>query len=158
MKAPKLIMVLALAGMVSACVTDQNNQKQTIGTLLGAGLGALAGSQVGGGKGKLVAVAVGALGGAFLGSELGKSLDEVDRQKANQTQQTAMESNKDGVASAWSNPNTGHSGQVTPTRTYQEASGEYCREYEHEIDVDGKREVVKGTACRQSDGSWRVIN
>lgn len=158
MKAPKLVLILALVGMVSACAEGQNNQKQTIGTLLGAGLGALAGSQMGGGKGKLAAVAIGALGGAFLGSELGKSLDEVDRQKANQTQQTVLENNKDGAASAWSNPNTGNSGQVTPTRTYQVASGENCREYEHEITVDGRREVVKGTACRQADGSWRIIN
>ncbi len=158
MKAPKLLLVLALLGLVSACADAQNNQKKTLGTLLGAGLGALAGSQIGSGKGQLVAVAVGALGGAFLGSELGKSLDEVDRLKANQTQQMAMENNKNGVASAWSNPNSGHSGQVTPTKTYQVATGEHCREYEHEIDVDGKREVLKGTACRQSDGSWRVIN
>ena len=158
MKAPKLVLILALAGMVSACAEGQNNQKQTVGTLLGAGLGALAGSQMGGGKGRLAAVAIGALGGAFLGSELGKSLDEVDRQKANQTQQSVLENNKDGATSNWNNPNTGNSGQVTPTRTYQVASGENCREYEHEITVDGRREVVKGTACRQADGSWRIIN
>ena len=47
-----------------ACQSIQDNPKQTGGGLLGAGLGALIGSQVGSGKGKLAAVAVGALAGA----------------------------------------------------------------------------------------------
>jgi len=159
MKASKLFIILAVTSILSACAENQNNQKQTIGTILGAGLGALVGSQVGDGKGKLVAVALGALGGAFAGSQLGKALDDIDRLKANQSQQSALENNKDGVSSTWKNPNTGNSGRVTPTRTTRkESSGEDCRGYEHEIFVDGQKEVVKGTACRKSDGSWRVIN
>ncbi len=158
MKASKIVLVFAVAALLSACADNQNNQKQTLGTVLGAGLGALAGSQMGSGKGKLVMVAIGALGGAFAGGQLGKSLDDVDRIKANQTQQKTLENNKDGVSSTWNNPNTGHTGRVTPTKTQKVASGEYCREYEHEITVDGRQEVVKGTACRQPDGSWRVIN
>ncbi len=158
MKPSKFILVFAIAGMLSACAENQNNQKQTLGTIIGAGLGALAGSQIGSGKGQLAAVAIGALGGAFAGGQLGKSLDDVDRMKANQTQQATLENNKDGVSSTWNNPNTGHTGRVTPTNTQKVASGEYCREYEHEITVDGRKEIVKGTACRQPDGSWRVIN
>jgi surface antigen len=158
MKTSKFILILSMATFLTACAENQNSQKQTLGTIIGAGLGALAGSQIGSGKGKLAAVAIGALGGAFAGGQLGKALDDVDRLKANQTQQTVLEKNKDGQASTWNNPNTGHSGRVTPTRTTQVASGEYCREYEHEITVDGRKEVVKGTACRQPDGSWRVIN
>jgi len=159
MKLSKFFIILTTALFITACAENQNNQKQTIGSILGAGLGALVGSQVGDGKGKLVAVALGALGGAFAGSELGKALDDIDRLKANETQQSALEHNKDGVASTWKNPNTGNSGKVTPTlTTRKESSGEDCRGYEHEILVDGKKEVVKGTACRKSDGSWRVIN
>ena len=159
MKASKLFIILVITITLSACAENQNNQKQTIGTILGAGLGALVGSQVGDGKGKLVAVALGALGGAFAGSQLGQALDDLDRLKATETQQSALENNKDGVSSSWKNPNTGNSGIVTPTRTSrQEGSGENCRGYEHEIVVDGKKEVVKGTACRKVDGTWRVIN
>jgi surface antigen len=144
--------------MVSACAEYQNSQKQTIGTILGAGIGALAGSQMGKGKGKLVTVALGALGGAFAGGKFGKLLDDVDRLKANQAQQSALEKNADGVSSKWENPNTGHNGQITPKTTQKVASGEYCREYEHKIVIDNQEEVVKGTACRNSNGSWRVIN
>jgi surface antigen len=159
MKPNKFFTILISLLILTACAENQNAQKQTIGTILGAGLGALVGSQVGDGKGKLVAVALGTLGGAFAGSQLGKALDDIDRLKAGETQQSALENNKDGVSSTWKNPNTGNSGKVTPTRTVRkERSGEDCRSYEHEILVDGQKEVVKGTACRKSDGSWRVIN
>ena len=158
MKTSKFVLVLSLVAFLAACAENQTGQKQTLGTIIGAGLGALAGSQVGSGKGKLAAVAIGALGGAFLGGQLGKTLDDVDRMKASETQQAVLEKNKDGQSSTWNNPNTGHSGRVTPTSTPTASSGEYCREYEHEITVDGRKEVVKGTACRQNDGSWRVIN
>jgi len=158
MKASKLVLVLSLAAFLAACAENQTGQKQTLGTIIGAGLGALAGSQVGSGKGKLAAVAIGALGGAFLGGQLGKTLDDVDRMKASETQQAVLEKNKDGQSSTWNNPNTGHSGRVTPTGPGQASSGEDCREYEHEITVDGRIEVVKGTACRRNDGFWRVIN
>ena len=158
MKTSKFVLVLSLVAFLAACAENQTGQKQTLGTIIGAGLGALAGSQVGSGKGKLAAVAIGALGGAFLGGQLGKTLDDVDRMKASETQQAVLEKNKDGQSSTWNNPNTGHSGRVTPTGPGQASSGEDCREYEHEITVDGRKEVVKGTACRQNDGSWRVIN
>jgi surface antigen len=158
MKTSKIIFCFILIIMLSACAEYQNDQKQTIGTILGAGIGALAGSQMGKGKGKLVTVALGALGGAFAGAKFGKLLDDVDRLKANQAQQNALEKNADGISSTWQNPNTGHNGEITPKTTQKVASGEYCREYEHKIIVDGEQEVVKGTACRKSDGSWRVIN
>ena len=158
MKFSKLAFFLAFISLISACADTQNAPKQTIGTLLGAGAGALLGSNIGGGKGKLAAVAIGALGGAYLGSEIGKSLDYVDRLKAGEAEQTALENNRAGVATKWHNPDSGNSGKVTPKPAVQLASGEFCREYQHEIVVDGRSEIAKGTACRQPNGKWRVIN
>ena len=158
MKISKISVILVLSVLVSACFETQNAPKQTLGTLLGAGAGAILGSNVGGGKGKLAAVAIGALGGAYLGSEIGKSLDYVDRLKAGEAEQSALEMNRAGVATRWHNPDTGNSGKVTPEPAVQLASGEFCREYEHEIIVDGRSEVAKGTACRQTNGKWKVIN
>lgn len=158
MKIKRIVSVLLAVGALAACADAQNRPNQTVGTLLGGGLGALLGSQVGGGKGQLAAVALGALGGAFLGSEVGRRLDEVDRIKASNTQTRALESNRTGVASSWVNPDTGHSGSVKPTRTFQTASGENCRNYEHTVTMDGRSEIVMGTACRQADGNWRSVN
>ena len=76
MRASRYAVVLILASLLAACAQNQGN-KQTVGMLVGAGTGALLGSQMGKGKGKLAMVAIGALGGAFLGSEIGKSLDQI---------------------------------------------------------------------------------
>lgn len=131
--------------------------KQTGGTLIGAGLGALAGSQIGGGSGQLAAVAIGALGGAFLGSEVGKSLDRADRNYMANNSQTALERTPSGQTTSWRNPDSGNSGTFTPTRTYQE-QGRDCRDYEQTIIVGGKSETARGRACRNADGTWQVMS
>lgn len=146
-----------VALMLAGCQTAQDSPKQTMGTLLGAGLGALAGSQVGGGKGQMAAIAAGTLLGAWMGSEVGKSLDNADRAAMSTTTQSALELNQTGVASTWRNPDSGNSGTVTPTRTYALASGENCRDFENTVTVDGKTERVMGRACRQPDGSWKIV-
>jgi surface antigen len=149
--------VIALAlGVLGACAEQQQNPKQTLGTILGAGVGALAGSQIGSGKGQLAAVAIGALGGALIGGEIGKSLDRADRAYAGEAAQQAFESNRSGQATAWRNPDSGHSGTVTPTNVYK-ASGQDCREYETTVTIDGRTERAIGRACRQSDGTWQIM-
>jgi surface antigen len=149
---------LALIGaLLAGCANAENNPKQTLGTIVGAGLGALAGSQVGGGKGQMAAVAIGALAGAWMGGEVGKSLDKADKAYMARTTQDSLESSRTGVSSSWRNPDSGHRGTVTPTSTYQKASGEYCRQFEQTIYVDGKEETATGRACRQPDGTWKVV-
>ena len=149
--------VALVAVLLAACAQMQDNPKQTAGTLVGAGLGALAGSQLGGGKGQLAAVAIGALGGAWLGSEAGKSLDRADKAYAERSAQQALEYNARGQTAAWRNPDTGHRGSTTPVETYRTASGEDCRVYETDVTIDGRTESATGRACRQADGTWRVI-
>ncbi len=148
-----VILVLSLA----ACQQGELN-KQTGGTIIGAGLGALVGSQIGSGGGQLAAVAVGTLAGAFLGSEVGKSLDRADRLAMQQTSQTALETTPTHQVSSWRNPDSGHSGTVVPTRTYNTPSGQNCREYTQTVTIDGRTETVRGTACRQYDGTWKIAN
>ena len=149
--------VALVAVFPTACAQMQDNPKQTAGTLVGAGLGALAGSQIGGGKGQLAAVAIGALGGAWLGGEAGKSLDRADKLYAERSAQQALEYNAQGQTAAWRNPDTGHRGSTTPVDTYRTASGEDCRVYETDVTIDGRTERATGRACRQGDDTWRVI-
>ena len=144
--------------LVTGLVGCSGGEKQTMGTVLGAGLGALAGSQVGKGKGKLVAVAVGTLAGAAVGGEIGKSLDKADRLAMQHSTQTALEKNRTGNASTWRNPDSGNQGTVTPTRTYETAQGDVCREFQQTITIGGKTETAVGRACRQADGTWRIVN
>lgn len=151
------IVAVSAAFLVSGCAQDQGN-KQTAGTLLGAVGGAVAGAQFGKGSGQLVGVALGTLAGAFLGSEIGRSLDNADRAIMAQKTQNTLETAPTGQTSTWNNPDSGARGTVTPTRTYQTASNEYCREYQQTVSINGKQETAYGTACRQADGSWKVVN
>jgi surface antigen len=59
---------------------------------------------------------------------------------------------------AWKNPDTGHSGTVTPTKTYQAPGAGYCREYQATVEIEGKQEKASGKACRQPDGTWKIAS
>ena len=146
--------VLSL-GLLSGCVTDQGN-KQTMGTLLGAGLGGFAGSKIGGGKGQLAATAAGVVLGGLLGNNVGQSLDRADQVYAQRAQNRALEAPV-GETISWSNTDSGNHGTVTPTRTgHDTRTGAYCREYQTEVIVGGESQVGYGTACQQPDGDWKI--
>lgn len=146
--------ILITLGLGSALLlTGCNPTKQDIGTLVGAGTGAFVGSQIGGGTGQLAAVAIGALLGGHLGGSVGRQMDELDRYKTNE----ALEHSRTGTTTAWNNPDSGYHYEVTPTDTY-ERYGNPCRDYTTEAVIEGRPEVVHGTACRQADGTWHVMN
>lgn len=147
-KSAHLILISSLL-ILAGC----NPTKQDIGGLIGAGTGAYVGSQIGNGTGQLAAVAIGALLGGYLGGNIGQNMDELDRRRANDT----LETTPTGNTVAWNNPDSGIDYKVTPTNTYEEASGP-CRDYTTEAVIDGRAEVVHGTACRQADGSWHAVN
>ncbi len=156
----KLVAGIAILGMLSGCLTNEAGQanKEMIGGLTGAAAGAWIGSNVGKGKGNIVAIAGGTLLGALAGSSVGRTLDKADIAYANRTSQQAFEYNKTGASSSWKNPDTGASGTITPTKTFQDNSQRYCREYNQTISVGGKVEKGYGKACRQPDGSWEIVS
>ncbi|MBX7199980.1 MAG: glycine zipper 2TM domain-containing protein [Rhodospirillaceae bacterium] len=141
---------------LSGCTSDAG-PNQTGGALLGAGLGAQVGAQLGHGDGRAAATAIGALAGAAVGSNIGKRLDDVDRMRMREAEQRAYNAPLNEPI-IWNNPNTGHSGTVTPTREGRRPNGEYCREFQSNITVGGQSEKGYGTACRQADGSWKIVS
>ncbi len=150
-------LVIATFGMTACDTMQQSGTKQKVGGVSGAVIGGILGSKVGGGSGQLWATGAGALLGAFLGSEIGASLDNADRAmlgNANRRAQTAPI----GQSIDWNNPDTGNYGSVTPTRDGRSAQGNYCREYEQEIIVGGRKETAIGTACQRPDGVWEVVS
>tara|TARA_R110000868_G_scaffold64985_7_gene195039 strand:- start:4363 stop:4845 length:483 start_codon:yes stop_codon:yes gene_type:complete len=157
-KITKFMIPLVAASALALAGCAGQGQKQTGGTLVGAAAGGLLGSQFGGGTGKIAATALGVLAGAWLGNEVGASLDNADKAAMRQSSQYALEATKTGHTSNWSNPDSGNSGSVTPTKTYKTAEGEYCREYQQTVTVGGKTQDAYGTACRQPDGTWKVRN
>lgn len=133
---------------LTACETLPT--KQTTGAVLGGVAGGVLGSQVGKGKGRDVAMVVGTILGAALGSTVGASMDQTDAWQM----QSALENKPTGQTVAWTNPDSQNQYQMTPTRTYDTNTGP-CREYRTVAVIEGQREEIYGTACRQPDGSWK---
>ncbi|WP_417831064.1 RT0821/Lpp0805 family surface protein [Terasakiella sp.] len=160
MSVSKFACAIAAVSMLGACQTTmEDNPKQTVGTIIGAVGGAVIGSNLGKGKGSLVGVALGTLAGAWLGGSIGQSMDELDRMKMANATQDALEHKSVGQTSTWSNPDTGNSGRITPTKTYYEPGAkEPCREYSNTVTIDGQLETITGTACRRPDGTWRTVD
>lgn len=153
----KMAVVTVVAMGLSACSGTGPGPKQTGGALLGGIGGAVAGAQFGQGTGKLAAVAAGTLLGALIGSEVGSSLDKADQLAMAQTTQTTLETAPAGTSATWRNPDSGHHGTVTPTSTYQNSGGQYCREFSQTVNIGGRSEEAYGTACRQPDGTWQIV-
>lgn len=151
----RLAMVIAIPLALAAC--ESGNQKQTAGTVLGGVAGGLIGSTIGSGSGKTAAIIAGAAVGALAGNYLGASLDEQDRQRATHTTQAALEDYPTGDTATWRNPDSGNYGTVTPTRTYTDSNGQPCREYTTTVTVAGKQQQAYGTACRDAEGNWRIV-
>ena len=151
-----VILLSALFMILSGCAPNMG-PKETGGTILGAGTGALIGSQFGRGPGRMVAVAVGTLAGALIGQGVGQSLDQADRLTMQKNAQYSLEHTQTNQPTTWVNPDTGNSGEITPTRTYKNNEGQYCREYTQTVTVGGREQQGYGTACRQPDGSWLIV-
>lgn len=151
-----LLSVVLIASCSQNGGRDGGIRKQDVGTLAGAVGGAVAGAHVGKGNGRVAAIAAGTLLGAWIGNEVGASLDRADMAYYQKTSQNALEKSKTGQASTWNNPDSGNSGSITPTRTFQAANGGYCREFTQTIVVGGQTQEGYGTACRQPDGSWKI--
>ncbi|WP_069469989.1 RT0821/Lpp0805 family surface protein [Candidatus Marithrix sp. Canyon 246] len=147
----KLISFLAVVSMFLVACNGSMPSKQVIGGGLGGVLGGVAGSQIGGGTGKTVAIVAGTLLGAALGGAIGGSMDQTDLYKT----QGALNNTATGQTVAWTNPDNNNEYKVTPTDTYKSNSGQDCRDYTTVGIIGGQREVIKGSACRQADGSWK---
>lgn len=157
MKKIKTALILTSILALTAC---EQGSKQGFGTILGAIGGAAIGSAIGGnnhGTGKVIAVAMGTMAGAAIGSSIGKSLDRADRAAMERHRHIALESYPSGQSATWSNPDSGNSGSFTPQPAYQDKAGKYCREFQQTVTVAGKTEEAYGKACRQADGTWKII-
>lgn len=130
---------------------DRGLVDANLGTLLGAVGGGLAGSRIGDGDGQVAAT----IGGVLLGAALGGALDApADRGCFVQ----AMERAPGGSAIAWHNPDAGVRYEIVPEEGYERTSGRYCREYTSRAFIGSRLEEVTGTACRQPDGTWEIVN
>ena len=127
--------------------------RDVLGAVLGGVAGGAIGSTVGKGDGRTVAIIGGTLIGVLIGGAIGRSMDNVDQNCVGQ----ALEHAEDGQQVRWQN-SQGSSYDVVPQRTYTNQGGAYCREYTTTAVVGGRSQRVYGTACRNPDGSWKLVS
>lgn len=155
MRITKYLIIALLPLSLAACGPDGLTKAEG-GTVIGAVAGGILGNQVGKGQGRLVATAIGAVVGGIVGSEIGRSLDEADRKAAMAAEYRALEHGRSGQATPWKNPDSGRYGNVVPGKPYR-LRERNCREYTHTIYIDGRPQTMRGSACRQSDGTWKNV-
>lgn len=148
-----LLLTFGLGSCATVQETYKENPKAVLGTVVGAAAGVAIVAIAGGTPGSMAAA--GAVGG-LIGGYAGKKLDDRDKRMAAQAAQDAFENGRTGQARVWNNPDSGNSGSITPTQTYQIAGGKYCRRYTQEMEIGGEKHEDHGTACRNADGTWEV--
>lgn len=124
---------------------------QAVGTVIGAILGGVIGADQGRGAGPVIG---GAVIGAVLGGALGHAIDASNWACIGDVLEYAP--NRRPVR--WRDAQTGYGYEVTPMRTYEPHPGRYCREYQTVVTIGGRAEEAYGTACRQPDGAWEIVN
>ena len=148
----KLMMIgLVTLPLISGCATKMQT---------GTALGALTGGALAYGLGqdssnKEIWTVLGIGLGAMIGQNIGQQLDERDRYLMAQTFEHTMEKAPTNAIGQWENPNTGHGGTITPTHTTV-TNGTPCREFTQTVSIGGQMQEAYGTACRQADGSWKI--
>ena len=154
----RIVIALLISTLVAGCASGSYSERQAVGGITGAALGGLLGAQFGGKRGndRLITTGVGVFIGSLIGSEIGRSMDEVDRMKTNEAINRAQTAPL-GEKITWNNPQKNHSGSVTPVRDGHSESGSYCREFHQTVSIGGRNEQAYGVACRQPDGSWRIV-
>ncbi|RCS23533.1 hypothetical protein DUT91_13290 [Phyllobacterium salinisoli] len=98
---------------------------------------------------------LGALGNGLIGTAANR-LDPADRKKALEAEYKALEYAPVGRATSWKSASGTPSGEVIAAQPYQVGS-QNCRQYTHIFTIDAAPQTVRGTACRNPDGSWTPL-
>jgi len=154
----------ALAVSLCVCValsaggcSWNEKRTETLGGVIGGIVGGIIGSKAGNGTGRNVAIILGATLGTMWGQDIAKGLSDADKLFQERTTADTLEYGKPGEQATWSNPDSGNSGTVTPSETFQNDADEDCRTFETTVQVEGEDHTAEGTACRTEDGLWEVV-
>lgn len=152
------VFCITVLTMLGACAStgDRVRDEEAAGAILGGLIGGVIGHQFGDGRGQTAMTVLGATAGALIGGDLARdrALSEQERRAA----YLAFESRPSGEAVPWHDPDRDVHGTYTPLRTWRSRTGAYCREYQQVVVIDGREQRAYGTACRQPDGSWRIVD
>ncbi len=136
-----VVNLLVLIGIVTlaGCASTGANRQQS-----GAALGSV--------NPQLVEV----LGDGLIGTITDAQLSSGERKMALEAEYRALEYGTTGDPVKWRNLWSGRSGEVLAAQPYR-VGAQDCRPYSHTLTGSGVPSVVRGTACRNPDGSWTPL-
>lgn len=125
---------------LGACGDTGWGDKQQGGTAVGAGGGAVLGAVVGGWQG----AAIGAVAGGVVGNLVGKDMDRVERERA---EDATWRSAREGRRSEWNNDGGGR-GYSEPASDYYMRGNQECRDFNQYMTKNGREYTDRVTVCR----------
>ncbi len=166
-KLPSRAVAVAAVALSAASVgllpspAQAQQTSQLLGTLLGGVAGAALGSQFGSGSGNALATGLGGVGGAVLGSALVGSLQSDSRP----SYPSYANAPAYAPAPVYAPQPTYAAQPVYAAPSYAPGYApqsftppqQYCREFSSMITIDGVAQPAFGRACRQPNGTWRIV-
>jgi len=79
-----------------------------------------------------------------------------ERRRALEAEYKSLECTKASEVVVWRTGNGAAFGSVMPGQPYRVGS-QNCRQYTHSFSVNGIPQTMRGSACRNPDGSWMPL-
>ena len=93
---------------------------------------------------------------AFINPTAAAKLSKKEQAEAASAQYYALQFGRPGAPRSWQG-DTGASGRVS-VGPYVRVNTLDCREFSHSVTIGGVAYERNGTACREADGSWDVVD
>jgi surface antigen len=146
------IAALPLAGCETIEKETGFNKSTQTGALGGAAFGGIIAALAGANPAWIAAsVIMGGVAGGALGNYLGKE----NAEKHVATNLSALNNLNAGQTASWSDNKTGNSGSTKVDRVFT-SNGQTCKSYTETVRTSQRTVTEQATACKQSDGSWKV--
>lgn len=106
--------------------------------------------------GKVTTSIISAMGGGLIGGSIGSSLSATEKRSALEAEYKALEYTTSGQKVTWKGDQASRYGEVVPAQPYRVGSQD-CRQYTQTVFTGGAGVTARGTACRNTDGSWTPL-
>jgi surface antigen len=152
------VLIAGLAALpLAGCETIEKEtglgKSTQTGALGGAAFGGIVAALAGANPAWIAAsVIMGGVAGGALGNYLGKE----NAEKHVSTNLNALNNLNAGQTASWSDTQTGNSGSTTVNRVFSGGNGQTCKAYTETVRTAQRTVTEQATACKQSDGSWKV--
>lgn len=105
---------------------------------------------------KVAKAIIAEMGGGLVGGKIGAGLTEREKRNGLEAEYKALEYTASGQVVTWKSDSSGRYGEVVAAQPYRVGSQD-CRQYTHTVFSGGPGATARGTACRNSDGSWTPL-